>query len=491
MNEPQDHRGGGHHDDHRGAHEARRVWDPESGEPDPLDPVPEALDRSAPAPDDRPLSPADCPYALADPPTETTPIAVADSLTLRSEAASAVGSDLLASGMASYRVKDAMSRTAHALGLDSFVSIVTFSDITATATLNDRYRTRVTQPEHVGVNVDHMHHTLRLVEALPRGVSATEVFDRLSRIRTRPPVHAPLVQVLAAGVACGAFAFLNQGGLVEMIGALLGASAGQAVRRLMQKRDWNHFLVTILAAIVAASVYLILVQVPTSLGWLSGSHESGYLAAVLFLVPGFPMITGILDVVRADYSAGIARLAYSVLMVTGAAAAIWAVGLVAGASNGQVPGDLGLPFGVMLPLRAVATFLGVVGFAIIFNSPWTIALAAGAVSLVANSLRYVLDVADLPIQLATFLATAVVGLLAYVVARTRHVPRTAISVPAVVIMIPGFTLYAAYALLNRGDVSGAALMAEEGIQVIVGAALGLALAHLATSPAWRRTVHPH
>jgi uncharacterized membrane protein YjjP (DUF1212 family) len=473
MNDAQDHDAAGHQA-RRGAHEARRVWDPESDEPDPLDRAPD-----------------DGPYSLADRPTQTTPVAVADSLTLRSEAASAVGSDLLASGMASYRVKDAMSRTAHALGLESFVSIVTFSDITATATLNGRYRTRVTQPEHVGVNVDHMHHTLRLVEALPRGASVAEVFERLAEIRRRPPVHHALVQILAAGVACGAFAFLNQGGLVEMIGALVGASAGQAVRRLMQKRDWNHFLVTILAAIVAASVYLVLVQVPTSLGWLSGNHESGYLAAVLFLVPGFPMITGILDVVRADYSAGIARLAYSVLMVTGAAAAIWAVGLIAGASNGQVPGDLGLPFAAMLPLRAVATFVGVVGFAIIFNSPWTIALAAGAVSLVANSLRYTFEQADLPLQLATFLATGVVGLLAYVIARTRHVPRTAVSVPAVVIMIPGFTLYAAYALLNSGDVSGALLMAEEGVQVIVGAALGLALAHLATSPAWRRTVQPH
>jgi uncharacterized membrane protein YjjB (DUF3815 family) len=81
--------------------------------------------------------------------------------------------------------------------------------------------------------------------------------------------------------------------------------------------------------------------------------------------------------------------------------------------------------------------------------------------------------------------------IAYVIARTRHLPRTSISVPAVVIMIPGFAMYASYALLTRGDVAGAAMETLEAVQVVAAAALGLALAHLATSPQWRRVEQPH
>jgi uncharacterized membrane protein YjjB (DUF3815 family) len=211
---------------------------------------------------------------------------------------------------------------------------------------------------------------------------------------------------------------------------------------------------------------------------------------VLFLVPGFPLITGFLDLVRSDWSAGIARITYSAVMIAGAAAAIWSVGLAFGAAHGDVL-TLDMPVALELPLRALATFVGVVGFAVVFNSPWRIALTAGAVSLVANSLRFALTEGDIPVQLATLFATALVGVIAYVIARTRHLPRTSISVPAVVIMIPGFAMYASYALLTRGDVAGAAMETLEAVQVVAAAALGLALAHLATSPQWRRVEQPH
>ncbi len=432
------------------------------------------MDRS----DDTPLS------------TSTSPIGVPDSLTIRSEAAAAVGATLLAAGMASYRVKWAMSRTARSLGLDSFTSIVTYTDITATATLNGRYRTRITQPAHVGVNVDHIFHAQRYVERLPaRGVSAAEVFEQLARIRARGPLHSRLLNALAAGFACAAFAFLNQADPLEILGVLIAATIGQAVRRTVQLKDWNHLLVALIAAVTAATVYLLVIGVPQAVGWLDPGYLGGYLATVLFLVPGFPLITGLLDLVRSDFAAGIHRLAYAGIIILGAASALWTVALVAQAEVAQVQ-SLGLPFSVELPLRALATFVGVLGFALIFNSPWRIAMAAAALSLVANSLRFVLTSAGTPVQIATLLATMLVGFSAYLIARRFHLPRTSLSVPAVVIMIPGYALYEAFALLNAGNLVTSVQLAQEAVQTVLAAAFGLALAHLATSPEWRRTVHP-
>ncbi|MGY5764030.1 threonine/serine ThrE exporter family protein [Brachybacterium sp. DNPG3] len=422
--------------------------------------------------------------------TATSPLGVPDSLTVRSEAAAAVGSELLASGMASYRVKAAMSRTARALDLDSFVSVVTASDITATATYGGRYRTRITQPSHVGVDVDHLYRTQRFVDALPAsGTSAAEVYDELGRIRARGPLHSPLVNALAAGLACAAFSFLNAGGIVEILAVLVSATLGQAVRRRLQRRSWNQLLVTVIAAVITTALYLLLVGIPAAAGWIAPGHAAGHLSAVLFLVPGFPLITGLLDLVRGDYSAGIQRLAHAAVIIVGAASAVWTVALAAGV-EAQPLAAAALPFAAMLGLRALATFIGVLGFAVLFNSPWRIALAAAGVSLVANSLRFSLTEAQIPDQIATLLATALVGAISYAIARSYHVPRPAISVPAVVIMIPGFAMYDGFAQVSSGDVVTGALQLQGAAQTVVAAAFGLALAHLATSPQWRHVEHP-
>ncbi|MEE1619015.1 threonine/serine exporter family protein [Brachybacterium sp. J153] len=423
-------------------------------------------------------------------PTTTSPIGMPDSLTVRSEAAAAVGAELLSAGMASYRVRWAMSRTARALGLDSFTAIVTYTDITATATLHGRYRTRLTQPRHVGVDVDRLHRTQRFVEALPDdGTTAAEVHAALAALRARGPLHGRVTNALAAGFACAAFAVLNQAGPLEAVAAGIAATVGQAARRTAQLRAWNHLLTTVIGAVVAACCYLLAVGGAGAAGWATGDLMGGHLAAVLFLVPGFPMITGLLDLVRADYSAGLQRLTYAALIILAAASAAWTVSLAVGVEP-VVAEPLGLSPPVLLAVRAAATFVGVLGFALIFNSPWLIALTAAAVSLLANSGRFLLTEAGVPIQVATLAATVLVGLLAYAVARTRHVPRTAISVPAVVIMVPGYAMYSAFTLVNAGQAAAAATLTLDALQTIIGAAFGLALAHLATSPAWRRVEQP-
>lgn len=415
---------------------------------------------------------------------------MADSLTIRSEAAADVGSTLLAAGMASYRVKWAMSRTARALGLDSFAAIVTYTDITATATLGGRYRTRLTQPRHVGVNVDHIYRAQRYVETLPAtGTTAADVFEAMAQIRARGPRYSRTVNALAAGFACAAFAFLNQARPAEILIVLLASTLGQALRRTMQMRQWNHLLITMIAAVVTAAAYLLLLVIPQAAGWLGPGHYGGYLAAVLFLVPGFPLITGLLDLVRSDFAAGVHRLVYAGMITLGAAASIWTVSTVAGAET-VVGASLGLPFAFELPLRALATFIGVLGFAIIFNSPWKIAVTAASVSLLANSVRFALTSAGVPVQLATFVATMLVGLCAWLIARRFHLPRTSLSVPAVVIMIPGYAMYASFSLLNTGDLVTSVELAQEAVQTVLAAAFGLALAHLATSSAWRRSENP-
>ena len=54
------------------------------------------------------------------------------------------------------------------------------------------------------------------------------------------------------------------------------------------------------------------------------------MSAVLFLIPGFPLVTGFLDLAKLDFSAGVARLTYALMILTSAALAVWALSLVVG-----------------------------------------------------------------------------------------------------------------------------------------------------------------
>ena len=87
-------------------------------------------------------------------------------------------------------------------------------------------------------------------------------------------------------------------------------------------------------------------------------------------------------------------------------------------------------------------------------------------------------------QAATILATLVVGLLAAWVAPRLNVPRITVSVPAVVIMVPGAAVYRTVVGLNNGDVEVAVTSGVQAVFVVICIAIGLAGARVLTDRAW-------
>src|SRR5690606_863592 len=241
--------------------------------------------------------------------------------------------------------------------------------------------------------------------------------------------------------------------------------------------------VTMLAAAVASVAYLVLVLALSALAGVEGGHEAGYVSAVLFLVPGFALVTGALDLAKLDFSAGVARVTYALMILASAALAVWGVSALAGLAPDPVPPPA-LAEPLLLGLRAVASFLGVLGFALMFNSPWPMALGAASIGMVANVGRLLLVDADVVPQAAAAAAALLVGLLAATVAPALRVPRITVSVPAVVIMVPGVTAYRAVYEFNTGETAQALAYTVEAGLVIVALAIGLAVARMLTDREW-------
>jgi len=393
------------------------------------------------------------------------------------------GQLMLSAGTGSYRVKSAMQRVARAVGLDRHHAHVTLTEITATSHRGPIFRTEVTEVRSIGVNSDRLAELERLTHGLPPEVTVDEVAAELDRIESKPPLYPPLLDALWGGLACAAFAFLNNGGPVEITGVMLGAGVGQYVRRSFAHRGYNQFGAAMLAAAVACLGYLGFVVALEALGVADPRHEIGYVSAVLFLIPGFPLVTAALDLAKLDFSAGIARLTYALMILTSAALSVWAVSSVAGLSPDPAE-PIALAPVALLAFQLLASFLGVLGFALLFNSPGRMALTAAGIGMIANVVRIVLvDFGAAP-QAGAAVASLLVGLLAAWWAPRVGVPRITVSVPAVVIMVPGAAAYRAVFHLNNGDTTQALAFGFQAGLVIVAIAIGLALARMLTDRAW-------
>jgi uncharacterized membrane protein YjjP (DUF1212 family) len=415
----------------------------------------------------------------------TAPDDAETELIRRSGVALRVGTLSLSAGTGSYRVKASMARTARALGIEEHQAHVTLTEITATSHQRNSFRTEVTEVRSVGIDANRLCALERFAQDVEARAPVTveDATRELDRIQATPPLYPTPLNALWAAVACAAFAFLNNGGVVELVGVFFAAGAGQLLRRTLVHRGWNQFGVTMLAAALASLTYVLFLELLGAFGGAAMSHEAGYVSAVLFLVPGFPLVTGALDLAKLDFSAGLARLTYALMILTSAALALWAVSMAVGLT--PVPEDpAGLDPGLLLGLRLLASFLGVLGFALMFNSPWSMALTAAAIGMVANVGRLWLVDADVAPQAAAAAAALVVGLLAAVVAPRMNVPRVTVSVPAVVIMVPGATAFRSIYYLSNGETTQALVYAVEAGLVVAALAIGLAVARMLTDREW-------
>ena len=206
------------------------------------------------------------------------------------------------------------------------------------------------------------------------------------------------------------------------------------------------------------------------------------MASVLFLIPGFPLFSSLLDLSRFDLFSGLSRLCYATTVICTATMAAAAVSLITGLQ--PLPPSPATP-NLLWYLEATgATIVGIAGFAILFNSSRRMVITATTIGTVANMVRLVCAEAGLQPQFAAFIGALVVGLLGALLTKRISIPRITITVPASVVMIPGTAIYRTVYYLNSGDIdSGVGTAASASLSIIaIGA--GLVVARMLTDPDW-------
>lgn len=202
---------------------------------------------------------------------------------------------------------------------------------------------------------------------------------------------------------------------------------------------------------------------------------------MLFLIPGFPLFSALIDLGRFDFDAGLARLTYALTVILAATFTVTMVSWLTDLKPEPAQADF-MPEWFLL--AAAASLCGIAGFAFLFNSSRRMVLVAACVGTVANLVRLLLVEAGTTAYFAAFVGGLIVGLLGAVASKQVHLPRITTTVPASVIMIPGTAMFRSVYQLNAGDMTQALTFAATAAMVVISIGAGLILARLLTDKDW-------
>lgn len=398
-----------------------------------------------------------------------------------------VGLIMLSCGTGAWRVREAMNTMARILkvycsadiGLIS-ISYTCFDDVNS--------YTESLSLKSSGVNTDKLTNMQQFVTMFQNEGAFLKVKDvhrLLDRIDAKKGNYTPILLGLAAALACCSFVFLLGGGPVEMLCTFFGAGLGNYTRAKMNGKHLTMFAGLAAGVAVACLTYLIFSRGLELIFHINVAHEAGYIGAMLFAIPGFPFITSGLDLAKSDMRSGIERLVHAISIIVIATLVGWLVALAS-----DLKPDSFLPLGLgpwlICLFRIPASFCGVFGFSVMFNSPVKMAATAGLIGAVANTLRLELvDLTPLPAAAAAFIGALTAGILASLFHKRMGYPRISLTVPAIVIMVPGLYMYRAMYYIGVGNISNGAQWFVSAMMIVLCLPLGLIVARMLMDRDWR------
>ena len=393
------------------------------------------------------------------------------------------GAAMMRAGDTAFRVREWTGAIARAMGVETLSVRLALGGITASARRGSEHATLTREIAPPGIDAWRLGALENLARDVRPGLMPADLAAKLAAIEAQPPLYSLWQTAAAVGAASGAFSYLNGGGALEVFAAVAGGGIGQLLRSLLLRRRLNQYAVTALCAVIASGVYCAIAAAAMRAGFGTLPDAAGFISSVLFLVPGFPFVAALLDLLQHQGLASITRLAYGTMLLLAAAFGLTIVAATAGLNATPAPP---LPLGepLTLLLRAIASFCGGCGFAILYNSSSRTVLAVGALALVGNELRLALNDAGITLAPATFLGAFAVGLLASLARPRLHEPRIALTVPGIIIMVPGTYAFQTVVLFDQGDTLAAMQAAVLGGFVVGAMALGLAAARFVSDRGW-------
>ncbi len=223
-----------------------------------------------------------------------------------------VGVFLLASGAHCGRVFSNVKRLADRWGFPIHINptftglIITVRDRVQPERTVTRYHDAPPHTVHLAILTLFSRLSWRVLEErLPFGT----VKRQIEEIKARTGYNHWLV-ALAVGVACGSLCMLSGGDYKNVLCAFAAASAGSLLRVLVLRMRFNPMI-----SFVAAAFATTVIAGMDTLWHLGRSPEATLATAVLYLVPGVPLINSVIDLIEGYLASSLSRGLYAAFIL--------------------------------------------------------------------------------------------------------------------------------------------------------------------------------
>jgi len=353
---------------------------------------------------------------------------------------------LLQYGAESNLVVGVSTRLGYALGATRVECTLTANSIVLT-TVFDRYCiTTARRNVDRGVNMTVVSSVQRIMLAAEEGrLDRVGVHAALEAAQQQTRVYPPWLVLLMVALSCACFARLSGADWPVCALTFAASVCGMRVRQWLGGLHFNAMLVFMATAFVTSLV--------AGLGLHFQVGNDAHIAmasAVLMLVPGFPLINSLSDVLKGFMNMGIGRWALATVLTLGSS-----LGIVMALAVLGIDSWSGTAAARPTLLSALDTLwlllndwffaaIPAVGFALLFNVPPRALKFCAALGALGHGTATLLKLMQVTPVFATFFAAALVGTLGVWLAQRYHRAHPKVfTVAAVIPMFPGIPAYRA------------------------------------------------
>jgi len=212
-------------------------------------------------------------------------------------------------GAESALVDSITERLGLALGLDSVDLGITANSLALTTVSNDHCITTIRRVVDKGINMHVVTEVQRIMLRVEKGdLDAHQTRELLQAVK---PLRYPKWQVsIMVGLSCACFAYFMGADLASCALTSVASCVALSVRQFLAQHHFNPLVNFAITAFVATSIACLGVNSP-----LFQKPELAMAASVLLLIPGFPLINGLSDMVKGHVNTGLARWTIAMLLI--------------------------------------------------------------------------------------------------------------------------------------------------------------------------------
>ena len=354
---------------------------------------------------------------------------------------------LLQYGAESNLVVGVSTRLGYALGASRVECTLTANSIVLTTVFDGYCITTARRNVDRGVNMTVVSGVQRIMLAAEEGkLDRVGVHEALERVQQQTRVYHPWLVLLLVAVSCACFARLSGGSWAVCALTFAASVCGMRVRQWLGGLHFNAMLVFMATAFVTSLVAGLGLRVQ-----MGNDAHIAMASAVLMLVPGFPLINSLSDVLKGFMNMGIGRWALATVLTLGSSLgivmALAVLGIdswtnAAAAPSAPPPDALALVW--LLLNDGFFAAIPAVGFALLFNVPPRALKFCAALGALGHGTATVLKLAGITPVFATFFGAALIGTLGVWLAQRYHRAHPKVfTVAAVIPMFPGIPAYKA------------------------------------------------